>query len=328
MAANRIAILYNADPMVNPVDILPEHERAIRIAAPDAEVVRAHEELELLDTGADAQILLTWGMYRPYELARSAKSLQWIHALSAGVDGITQVPEFSASRIRLTCTKGIHGAPIAEHTLCMMLMLTRGFHLLRDRQLQKQWRKHLQPGELEGKTAAILGVGEIGRVIARKCKLMGMRVFGLATRPSQEPSLDRFYRAQDLLTMLPEADYVVVAVPLTPETAGWIGEKQLRAMKKTAYLFNVARGPVIDTASLIRALEEGWIAGAGLDTVEPEPLPPMSHLWSLPNVLISPHMAADSPNYMHRAIKVFCENLSRFNRGEPLLFEFDWEAGF
>ena len=102
MAANRIAILYNADPMVNPVDILPEHERAIRIAAPDAEVVRAHEELELLDTGADAQILLTWGMYRPYELARSAKSLQWIHALSAGVDGITQVPEFSASRIRVT----------------------------------------------------------------------------------------------------------------------------------------------------------------------------------------------------------------------------------
>jgi D-2-hydroxyacid dehydrogenase (NADP+) len=327
MPAKKIAILYKADPML-PADILPEHEDEIRKYASGGEVIRFREEAELIDRGADADILLTWGLYRPFEFGRVAKKLNWIHTISSGVDGVIQVPEFREARVKLTCTKGIHALPIAEHTLCMMLMFTRGFHILRDRQRAKQWRKYGEADELQGKTVAIVGVGEIGRVIAQKCKLMGMRVLGLATRPSEEKSLDAFFPAQELLNVLPEADYVVLAVPLTPKTSGLIGERELRAMKKSAFLFNVARGAVVDTTALIRALEDGRIAGAGLDTVDQEPLPPTSALWALPNVLLSPHMAADSPHYMNRGINVFCENLRRFQEGEPLLFEIDWEKRF
>jgi phosphoglycerate dehydrogenase-like enzyme len=157
---------------------------------------------------------------------------------------------------------------------------------------------------------------------------MGMSVLGLDLYPATDLALDRFYPASELLAMLAEADYVVVAVPLTPDTCGWIGEKQLRAMKSTAYLFNIARGPIVDHGALLRALREGWIAGAGLDALDPEPLPPESALWNFPNVLISPHTAAISPYYMDRAIKVFCDNLQRFDRGSPMRFQFDWQRGF
>jgi phosphoglycerate dehydrogenase-like enzyme len=278
--------------------------------------------------GADCDVLLTWGMYRPALFVSAATHLKWIHALSAGFDGVISIPEIRDKQIRLTSTRGIHGLPIAEHTLCMMLMLTRGFHKLRDWQHQGEWRKYLPADEIAGKTVAILGVGEIGRVIAQKCKLMGMRVLGVGRRPVVEKSLDGFYLTKDLLAVLSQSDYVVISVPLTPETWGWIGERELHSMKKSAFLFNVARGPIVDGQALVKALKEGWIAGAGLDTPNPDPLPKGHELWSLPNVIISPHMAGSSPYYMHRAVKVFCENLDRFNQEKPLLFEFNWDKGY
>ncbi len=328
MAARTIGILYRPDPLHLHLDVLPAHVETIQRTAPDARVVRASAEEELVGSGSDAEILLTWGMYRPGSFCRAARNLRWIHALSAGVDALIAVPEIRDRRIRVTSTKGIHGLPIAEHTLGMMLSFARGFHILHDRQRRKEWRKYLEADEIQGKTVGILGLGNIGQVVAQKCKLLGMRVIALDIRPAGHEIIDRFYSAEDLIPLLREADYVIINLPLTPDTHHLIGEKQLRAMKKSACLINVARGPIVDEGALLRALMEGWIAGAGLDVYETEPLPPESELWSLPNVIVSPHMSAISPYYMDRAIAVFCENLTRFTHGKDLLFEVDWDSGF
>jgi len=328
MRAGSVAILYRPDPLHLHLDILPQHEEAIRAAVPGATLVRAVQEAELLSSAANAEALLTWGMYRPEAFCRAAPRLQWIHALSAGVDGLVSVPEIRARRIRVSATKGIHGLPIAEHVLGMILSFARGFHVLREQQRLPEWQKYRDADEISGKTAGILGLGSIGRIIAEKCKLLGMRVVGLRMRPAPEPMVDRVYRPTELPALLEESDHVVIALPLTPETHHLIGEKQLRTMKPSACLINVARGKIVDEPALIEALKRGWIAGAGLDVFESEPLPHSSELWTLPNVIVSPHMAAISPYYMDRAIKVFCENLARFRAGEALLHEFDWDAGY
>ncbi|HSB77746.1 MAG TPA: D-2-hydroxyacid dehydrogenase [Candidatus Methylomirabilis sp.] len=328
MGVSRIGILYSADPLHLHLDILPQHVETIRKTLPGASVIRALDEAELLHSGNDSEVLLTWGMYRPAAFCRAAQDLQWIHALSAGVDGLIAVPEISGRRIRVTATKGIHGLPIAEHVLGMMLSFARGFHVLRERQSRKEWKKYLEADEIHGKTAGILGLGNIGRIVAQKCKLMGMRVVALDIQPVEDRMVDHVYRMRDALALMQESDYVVTTLPLTPDTHHLVGEAQLRAMKKTAYLINVARGRIVDEPALIKALTEGWIAGAGLDVFENEPLPPTSELWSMPNVIISPHMSAISPYYMDRAIAVFCENLARFAQGNEMLYEINWDTGF
>jgi phosphoglycerate dehydrogenase-like enzyme len=327
MPACNVGILYKAEPM-HPFDILPRHLEAIRNTLPDAKIVRAYEEAELIQSGAESQVLLTWGLYRPAEFCRAAGKLQWIHALTAGVDGLISVPEISGRRIRLSATKGIHGLPMAEHTLGMMLSFARGFHLLRDQQHRKEWKKYLACDEISGKTVGIVGLGEIGRVIAQRCKAMGMHVIANRLHPQEDPNVDCLYPADDVTAVMRDADYVVLTLPLTPETHHLIGENQFRVMKKSAIFINVARGKIVDEQALVRALKEGWIAGAALDCFETEPLPSTSELWDMPNVLISPHFSADSPYYVDRAIKVFCENLNRFIQGRPLLFELNWDKKY
>ena len=328
MTAHMIAILYAPDPLHLHLDVQQEHIAAIEKTLPGASVVRESDEESLITSGSHSDILLTWGMYRPGDFCRSANNLKWIHALSAGVDGLMAVPEIRARRVRVTATKGIHGGTIAEHVLGMILCFARGFHVLRDRQRNKEWRKHLEAYEIHGKTVGILGLGNIGRVVARKCKLMGMRVVALDIQPVEDTTIDRLYPLRDAVALMQESDYVVVTLPLTPNTHHLVGEEYLRAMKKTACLINVARGKIVDEQALTTALKEGWIAGAGLDVVETEPLPQTSELWTLPNVILSPHMSAISPYYMDRAISVFCENLTRFVHGRELLFEINWESGF
>ena len=328
MAIGKIGILYRPDPLDLHLDILPQHIETIERTVPGANVVRALDERDLVKSGPDSEVLLTWGMYRPAEFSRAASNLRWIHSLSAGVDGLIAVPEIRSRRIRVTSTKGIHGQPIAEHVLGMILSFARGFHLLRERQRKKEWRKYFEADEIQGKTVGILGLGNIGRVVAHKCKLLGMRVVALDIQAVEDRALDRFYPVQDAIGLLQESDYVVITLPLTPDTHHLVGEKHLRAMKKTACLINVARGKIVDEQALITALKERWIAGAGLDVFETEPLPPANELWSFPNVIVSPHMSAISPYYMDRAIAVFCENLTRFGQGKALLFEINWDSGF
>jgi phosphoglycerate dehydrogenase-like enzyme len=185
--------------------------------------------------------------------------------------------------------------------------------------------------ELGEQTLGIVGLGHIGRRVAQLGKAFGMRVLAMRRSRSnqdQDPDVDQFYTGTQLHAMLRESDYVVLTVPLTPETEHLIGEAELRAMRPHAYLVNVARGRVIDEKMLIRALEEGWIAGAGLDVTEEEPLSSDSPLYSMPNVILTPHISGVSVNYDRRLTALFADNLRRFRKGQPLLNLYHRQRGY
>ncbi|WP_258360325.1 D-2-hydroxyacid dehydrogenase [Moorella sulfitireducens (nom. illeg.)] len=337
MKVNSIAILYKPDDRV-PHQIEERHLDMVRNTAPQAEVIYARDEQELLAKVDDADVLLTWGLYKPVTFCQKAKSLKWLHALSAGLDGV-MTPEIRNLKIRITSTKNIHGLPMGNHVLAYILSFLRCLPVFRKQQELQIWDKEMKRAhefygryfrleEAWGKTVGIVGFGSIGREIARQCKALNMRVVALKRTPVECELLDRLYSPDELELLLRESDFVVIIVPLTAATRGMIDEKKLKCMKRSAFLINVARGPVVDEAALIKALEEGTIAGAGLDVFEIEPLPADSPLWKMPNVIITPHCAADSPMYMDRAFKVFCDNLKRFLNDEPLLYEADLHAGY
>ncbi|MFQ6057456.1 MAG: D-2-hydroxyacid dehydrogenase [Anaerolineae bacterium] len=276
----------------------------------------------------------------------AAPNLKWVQLHSAGVDHVIGTPLWE-SDIPLTTTSGIHATPIAEYVFASILAFTCRVPRMLYYQKRHEWprgRWNLFVGqELRGQTMGLVGYGSIGREVGRLARAFGMRV--LATKRRAEERRDTDYelpatgdregRVPDavfppgqLKDMLAQSDFVVIAVPLTPETEKLIGEAELRVMKPNAYLVNVARGPIVDEAALVRALRESWIAGAGLDVFEQEPLPPDSPLWDLDNVLLSPHVAGFTPYYDERATDLFAENLRRYLAGEPLLNLVDKARGY
>jgi phosphoglycerate dehydrogenase-like enzyme len=238
--------------------------------------------------------------------------------------------------VLVTTAVGIHGTTIGEYVFGSMLMFNRTWPemvRLQDRHVwprSANWYK-LGGRELVDQTLGIVGFGAIGRRIAQLGKAFGMRV--LATRRTmhedvRDPDVDQFYPREGLRDMLRQSDYIVLAVPLTAETEKLIGEAELRSMRPNAYLVNVARGRVIDEDKLIRALKEGWIAGAGLDVTREEPLPADSPLYSMPNVILTPHISGISVHYDKRLTSLFADNLRRYRAGEPLLNHYDPERGY
>lgn len=326
MNVRKIAVLFKSTNKI-PLEFEEHHFEEIRQTLPGVEIIRAYDEEELLSRTDDADVLYTWGQYRPIAFCTQAKSLKWIHTLSAGVEGV-MVPEITRLDLKISSTKGIHGIPMAEHTLAFILSFLRLFPLFYRQQQNKVWLKHKECDETTGKTVGIVGLGSIGEEIAKKCKLFGMRVIATKRTPIKCPWVDHLYKESELENLLRESDFVVVVVPLTPETTKLIGEKEFRMMKKSAYLINVARGAVIDQQALVKALQEGFIAGAGLDVFETEPLPGESPLWDMPNVIITPHTSADSPYYMDRAVAVFCENLKRLVDNQEILNQVDKKRGY
>ena len=277
----------------------------------------------------DCEILVAWGFNNIQPIYGLAKNLRWIHALTAGVEFLL-FPETQNSPVLISNSKGIHGIPMAEHVLGMMLSFTRRLPLLQQQQQKHLWQRppidELQ--EINGKTMAVVGLGAIGHEIARKAKAMDMRVIAAKREMTQEPFVDRLYRPEQLLEMLAEADFVVVALPLTDATNGLFGREQFAAMKPSAYFINVSRGAVVQEEPLLECLKAGRIAGAGLDVFVEEPLPAANPFWDLPNVIITPHLAAISPVYLDRAIKLFADNLSRYIADKPLLTPIDKARGY
>ena len=277
----------------------------------------------------DCEILVAWGFNNIQPIYGMAKNLRWIHALTAGVEFLL-FPETQNSPVLISNSKGIHGIPMAEHVLGMVLSFTRRLPLLQQQQQKHLWQRppidDLQ--EINGKTMAVVGLGAIGREIARKAKAMDMRVVAAKREMTQEPFVDRLYRPEQLLEMLAEADFVVVALPLTDATNGLFGREQFAAMKPSAYFINVSRGAVVQEEPLLECLKAGRIAGAGLDVFVEEPLPAANPFWDLPNVIITPHLAAISPVYLDRAIKLFADNLSRYIADKPLLTPIDKARGY
>jgi phosphoglycerate dehydrogenase-like enzyme len=230
----------------------------------------------------------------------------------------------------VTSGAGIASVGIAEWLLGSMVMLAKNLHVYVRQQAEAKWESN-RSGELDGKTVGIVGLGEIGRQTARRCRAFGMRV--VATRRTVRPGekdqdCDALLPYAQLNRLLEVSDYVVLCVPLTAETRGMVGAPQLAAMKRSACLLNVARGDVVDQDALIAALKDGTIAGAALDVTSPEPLPADSELWKLPNVFITPHMAGNVEGYGHKAAGVFVANLRRYMAGEPLLHRANPDLGY
>ncbi|GIV20425.1 MAG: hydroxyacid dehydrogenase [Armatimonadota bacterium] len=247
------------------------------------------------------------------------RRLRWIQFLGAGIEGSLS-PELLASDIILTNASGVHAIPIAEHVFGMMLMFARGLHRCVRQQMHAEWNRNgfrEQVRELHGATLGVVGLGAIGTAVAERGKAFGMRVLATRRHPQRRAgAVDVLLPPSQLPDLLRESEYVVLCVPLTRETRHLIGEAELRQMRRDAILINISRGAVVDQPALIRALQEEWIAGAGLDVLDPEPLPTDSPLWRLPNVVISPHVSGVTPHYGTRAAEIFLRNLHAFLAGD------------
>jgi D-2-hydroxyacid dehydrogenase (NADP+) len=252
------------------------------------------------------------------ELVVRAPRLKWMQTLSAGVERVL-TPDLVNSGVVLTNVRGMHAVQIGEMVFNMMLMHVKGADQNRRNQQAKKWGRYT-PGLLAGKTLGIVGLGSIGRRLAYLGKAFGMRV--VATRRSKGKTsarnVDVVYSGQQLDRLLAESDFLVDSLPSTPETIRLFGQKEFRRMKPSAFFVNIGRGTTVDEEDLIKALEEKWIAGAGLDTFAKEPLSPESPLWEIPGVIITPHIAGAAEDYQEKATEIFCENLKRYVSGQKL----------
>ncbi len=273
-----------------------------------------------------AQAEVIYGGSFPENLISRAPKLKWIQTVYAGVDNFMN-EDIVKSPVMVTNMRGIHGPPVGELALAMMLMLAKRAPYCFEMKQKKQWQIFI-PVLLRSQTLGIVGFGAIGREVARLAKSFGMRVLALDVRVVRSKYADVILPREKLTVLLSESDFVVLSLPLAHETDKMIGEQELRTMKPTACLINVCRGRVVDEEALLRALKEGWIAGAGLDAFTTEPLPADSQLWQLPNVIITPHVAGRMVNYMALVTEKFCENLSRYLVGERLLNVTNKKKGF
>jgi phosphoglycerate dehydrogenase-like enzyme len=287
----------------------------------------------LRENAPEAEAMLTVGMRNTAlpQIWPLAKKLRWIHSMSAGVEQVL-FPALIDSDIPLTNGKGVFKRSLAEFAVLGMLWFAKGVPRLLDQKQAHKWDTFLVDW-LPERNVAVVGLGEIGRECAVMAKAMGARI--LATRRRTElldrdDLIDQAYSPVQLHEMLREADFVIAAAPNTPETRRMISDPEFRAMKKSAVIINVGRGTVIDEAALVRALQQGEIAGAALDVFEVEPLPASSPLWDLPNVLISPHCTdrTRNPDWLDLAMRRFVSNFHRFMEGKPLEFVVDKKAGY
>jgi phosphoglycerate dehydrogenase-like enzyme len=266
------------------------------------------------------------------ELLDAAPQVKWYQAPSAGVDFVHKMPGFADSDVVLTNTKGAHAPSIAEHAFSLLLALTRGLPTTGDWQKQKQWGReagYRMPKEIRGGTVGIIGYGAIGHAIGQIALAFDMNVRALDrhVRPGDEV-VERVAAIDELHSVLGQSDVVMVTAPYTPETHHLIDEQAFNAMKRGAYLIVVSRGGIVDEDALVKALEDGRVAGAGLDVLEHEPLPEASPLWGMPNVIITPHLAGSSDQKERRCVEILVDNLNRYSRGEPLNNMVDKRLGF
>ena len=316
--------------ILNEVTLGENQIAAIQNAVPDAEIViikdQAEWELRSKEVGPNVDVFL--GL-RPANWYDQMPNLVWSQQVGAGANWLSEAPEFRQSEVILTNASGVHAIPIAEHILALMFALSRGIHRNMRTQIDHKWERGGRILELEGSTMGLIGVGKIGEKTAEKAKGLNMKVLGLRRHPDRlSPYVDRMFGPDGLMRLLEQSDWVVVTVAMTPETTGMFGEAQFKAMKKTGYIINIARGAVIQENYLIKALKEGWIAGAGLDVFEEEPLPETSPLWGMKNVIITAHYAGATPYYIDRLLDIFIENLRRFQTGEPLMNVVNKELGY
>lgn len=296
-----------ADPEAN------DYKTYLESKFPALSIHGASTEKEILPHAERMDVLVT--VFRASDdVFKRAGKLQWVQALTTGVNYILNRPSLRKDVIVTSC-RGIHGPQMSEMAFLLMLALNRNFPQVIRNQDQRVWQRW--PGRLLlRKKVGIFGVGVIGEEIARKCKAFGMTVLGIDIVQRKLDSVDAFYGPEDLHRVAGEVDYLILVAPATPDTEKIIGSKVLESMKTTAFLINLARGELVDEEALIEALEAGKIAGAALDALSSEPLPPDHPLWGMRNVIITPHVGGMSDIYREQVMPILKENLRRFLQGE------------
>jgi len=280
----------------------------------------------------DASVILNWGGSRALlrEVFAMAPKVRWVHSRSAGLDSLL-FPELVESPVPLTNGTGVFSQSLGEFALGAILYFAKDFRRMIRNQIAGRWEQ-FDITEITGETVGIIGYGDIGRAVATRGRAMGMRVLAVKRHGpplnNADPLVDQIYSPEHRIEMISRCDYIVASAPLTPETRGMIGEAEFAAMKPSAVVINVGRGPVIDEDAMLKALTGGHIKGAGLDVFTHEPLPDGHPFYRLENVLLSPHCADHTADWLEQAMRFFLENLDRFRKGEPLKNVVDKKLGY
>ena len=308
---------------------IPNLAQALGPAPAGVEFVTASTPADAAAKAANVDAVI--GICTP-EIIAAGKSIRWIQLTSAGVEHCVSIPAVRERDILVTNMQRIGGPIIAEHVIAMALAFSRGLDVYIPQRSTSEWRRSVSPGRMavvEGKTMLVVGLGGIGGEVAKRAHALGMRV--TATRASGRTGPDYVSYVglpDELMKLAAEADFVVNAAPLTPQTTGIFDAAFFAKMKPTAYFINIARGRSVVTSALVDALENRRIAGAGLDVTDPEPLPPDHPLWRAPNVIITPHVANDSDLGFDAQVAVVNENLRRYQAGERMLSVVDVARGY
>lgn len=278
---------------------------------------------------AEAEVMFDVDRASLGDLARQAPRLRWIQLSSSGVGHLVERMGPGDRPIVVTNAAGVHATPLAEFVLFAMLYFAKRMPRVLADQRRHHWERFALD-TLPGKTLGIVGFGHVGRAIARLARGAGLRIVAVrrTSALSGSPDVDVVYPPAGLRTLLHESDYVVLIVPLTPETTGLLGKAELSAMKSGAVLINVGRGQLVDEPALVDALRSGHLGGAALDVFASEPLPASSPLWDLPNVLVTPHSMSTALGENELMVDLFCDNLRRYLAGEALRNVFDRERGY
>jgi D-2-hydroxyacid dehydrogenase (NADP+) len=303
----------------------------IQRAFPQIEVEQRNTYKNLEEHIRDAEIFFGWSLRG--EQVRAAKKLRWIHSTAAAVHQLMS-PELCSSDIIVTNARSVHGPVVAEHAIALMFALAKRVPNAVRYQQEHVWAQeqisyeHPHPSELAGSTLGLVGYGAIGAEIARRAVSLGMSLLIVRQHPERAGSAEQTFGLDRLDDVVSQADFLVLAAPVTDKTHHLLNAARLARMKPTAYIINVARGALIDEATLIDALRNRQIGGAGLDVFDHEPLPAESPLWDLDNVLMTPHTAATSDKMWERHYALIQENLRRYLAGEPLLGLVDKRVGY
>jgi phosphoglycerate dehydrogenase-like enzyme len=312
---------------------IPEYGvETLRQRFPDMTFVHATDPDARARGLLDCDVAFTW-ILSAAELATAAR-LRWLHSSAVAVETLA-LPELFARGILVSNSRGVQAIPIAEHVMAVILALAKQLPYALAAQRESRWTQNdfiddRLPWLLSGRTLGLIGVGTIGSAVAHRARAFGMRVVAVRRRASGEPvaGVDDIRPLDSLDSMLSEADVLVIAAPLTPETHRLIGAPQMARMKRGAVLVNVGRARIIDEVALVDALRSGHLGGASLDVYHKEPLPPDDPLWTLPNVVLTPHTSGFRHGHWDHVVDLFSENLRRFQRGEPVAFRVLPELGY
>ncbi len=304
----------------------PAHIERVRETSPGAELRLRDRSAVTAEDMAWAEVVFGWP---PREHLPLAKSLRWVQLPSAGADRYADRSLFPHPDFVLTNSRGVFGQPISEHALALMLAWSRNLHVYSRQQERREWKRMQETRDFAGSTVGVIGLGSIGTEVARRAAALGASVLAVRRRPAARPPFVAELAGEEGIDgVLERSDFVVLALPATGRTQRVLSAERIARLKRGAFVVNIGRGALIDQDALAAALSGGRLGGAGLDVATPEPLPPESPLWGLPNVIITPHASGASPTNDGRRFQIFTANLRRFVGGEKLDNVVDFEEGY